>query len=207
MNIAGLVRISALIIFIATAVFFVAVAVMIIRGIRRSMRNAVGGGLNEIFGNADSAAKGFYEGMTEDDRPKSVGGGDSLFLPRILKDFPEFSLSTAKAAVRERIEEEMAGKDSLKIHNIAITNYTAAGNEREIVFGCAFEYAGGAGRVQKRYALHYLYANTGDQPTVAVCQSCGAPIGSAAQETCEYCGCRIVNVTGASWKITQVYER
>lgn len=193
---------------IAAPIIIVLAVIAIVRG---AIYSIIGGPLSELFAmlhRLPFSYDGLQEGIVDYDTPKSVSGGDSLFLPRILRDFPDFSISTAKAAVRERIEEEMKGVSGLRLHRIAISDYIRSGVEKEIVFQCTFEYMGSEHKEQKRYCLHYVFAPGGDALyTGMLCPNCGAPIPATSSSVCEYCGCGLVNNTGASWSFTQVYEK
>ena len=57
-------------------------------------------------------------------RPRSLSGRDSQLIPKILKDFHDFNVASAKSAVREKLKEELSGVTDLKIHNVVINGYT-----------------------------------------------------------------------------------
>lgn len=147
------------------------------------------------------------EEMTEQ-RPKSLNGADSIFLPRILKDFPEFNPSEVKRTVSEYIKEQLSESGRVTVHNIVIKNYTSAGISREIVFQAAVETERQGQRKQRRFCVVYDFSpeSRGDGTLTANCPNCGAPLSSTAGEVCAYCGSRSMNVLSNKWKIVDMYE-
>lgn len=139
--------------------------------------------------------------------PRSLNGMDAIFLPQIYADFPDFNASLAEGGVRDRLKQELSGKDALRIHNIVISGYERMRLEKTVVYQAALEYREGGMLLQKRYCLHYTYLlpqNEGG--TVAAnCPNCGAPVGSL-QQKCEYCDSLLGSVMGNRWTFTQVYE-
>lgn len=141
-------------------------------------------------------------------KPKSLSGADSIFLPRILKDFPEFNLSNVKRTVSEYIKNQLSGRGRVTVHNIVIKNYTSAGISREIVFQAAVEIEKQGRKEQRRYCVVYDFSpeSKGDGTLAANCPNCGAPLSSTAGEVCAYCGSRSLNVLSNKWKIVDMYE-
>ncbi len=99
--------------------------------------------------------------------PRSISGGDSIFLPLIEKDFPEFNLEFAKSEIENNIHnifenvngsrakipnrisafallvvEKYQNKElcNVKIHRTAISNYVESQGTATIVFQTAFEF-------------------------------------------------------------------
>lgn len=145
----------------------------------------------------------------DDESPRSLSGGDSIFLPRILRDFPDFNLSQAKSLARAELARRLSDRPELKIHNIILHDYQRAANEKTIVFQGALQYRQEGRLVQKRFCLHYAYLLPRDRgATVAgSCPHCGAPFTSAAQTNCPYCGSLVANVLGNTWEFTDLYEK
>ena len=141
-------------------------------------------------------------------KPKSLNGADSIFLPRILKDFPEFNLSDVKRTVSEYIKNQLSDRGRVTVHSIVITNYTSAGISREIVFQAAVEIEKQGHKEQRRFCVVYDFSpeSRGDGTLAANCPNCGAPLSSTAGEVCAYCGSRVSNVLSNKWKIVDMYE-
>lgn len=141
-------------------------------------------------------------------KPKSLSGADSIFLPRILKDFPEFNLSNVKRTVSEYIKNQLSDRGRVTVHSIVIKNYISAGISREIVFQAAVEIEKQGHKEQRRYCVVYNFSpeSKGDGTLAANCPNCGAPLSSTAGEVCAYCGSRISNVLSNKWKIVDMYE-
>ena len=109
-------------------------------------------------------------------RPRSLSGRDSQLIPKILKDFPDFNVTSAKSAVKEKLKEELAGVTDLKIHNVVINGYTGTPAEKTIIFQAALQYSENGKTVQKRYVLHYSFIIENGKVAAANCPNCGAPI-------------------------------
>ncbi|MDD3242425.1 MAG: zinc ribbon domain-containing protein [Eubacteriales bacterium] len=187
--------------FAAAALAVWAVVAFVRSKIRRFSRQTFGmENLADALGELDNAA---------DQQPKSLSGGDSLFLPRILKDFPDFNVDTAKARVRDGLLQTLEGKQNPIIHRIVISDYRRTALERTIVFQAALQYDEGGAARQKRYCVHdsYLLPAVETSGQALVCPNCGAPIADTAASHCTYCDARLVNITGNSWKITQSFEK
>lgn len=144
----------------------------------------------------------------EDDQPKSLSGGDSIFMPRILRDFPDFNLSQAKSLAAAELRKRLSDKAELKIHKIILHDYQRAALEKAIVFQAGVQYRSEGRLVQTRYCLHYAYLLPQESATAAGrCPHCGAPFTSTTQTNCPYCGSLVANVLGNTWKFTDCYEK
>lgn len=141
--------------------------------------------------------------------PKSLSGGDSIFMPRILRDFPDFNLERAKSLARAELTKRLSGKPELKIHKIILHDYQRAANEKAIVFQAAVQYREDGHITQKRYCLHYAYLLPEDAGTTVAgsCPHCGAPFTSTTQTNCPYCGSLVANVLSNTWEFTDCYEK
>lgn len=100
-------------------------------------------------------------------RRLTISGRDSQLIPKTLKDFPDFNVTSAKSAVKEKLKEEIAGATVFKIHNVVICGYAGTSVEKTIIFQAALQYS---------------------------------------EKVCEYCGSRLVNIKGNTWKFTEIYE-
>lgn len=129
--------------------------------------------------------------IREQETPKSLNAMDSLLLPQILKDFPEYNRamleervirdaklfyeSAAKGEVlftegiafslreglSERLPEGVAG--GIVVHRIALSSYDRHGRDKLITYQAAVQYDGEDGRhCQRRLALTYIAAYASD---------------------------------------------
>jgi hypothetical protein len=83
-----------LIIFGAVVLIVIAVVWGVIRKAKRALRNV--GQLAGMVRSADMGAQ---------NTPRSVSGGDSIFLPRIVRDYPQFNVDLAKSVVENCIRD------------------------------------------------------------------------------------------------------
>ena len=172
--------------------------------ISRRIKRAAGSILG--IGTLVSAARAAAVNESEDEtKPRSLSGGDSLFLSQITRDFPDFSITAAKEEIRAYMKKEFADADGFRVHGVAIGDYKRSGAEKTVVFQCAFELRESSRLRQKRYILHYTYRSrdNGDYSS-QTCPSCGAAIRAGATE-CAYCGSRLV-MNRAAWEITDARE-
>jgi len=191
----GLFQIIFPLFFILFAVLFVTA---VINNIIRTGKNA-----SNFIKNRES-----FDDVTEDDlRPKSLSGGDSLYLPMIRRDFPDFDISHAKNVVSSRVRDELTSFDDVVIHKTVISGYKSSPLEYVVEFQTAAQYTEERRSVQKRFGCSYTFSVAGGNALAsAVCPSCGAPIKKHNAGTCEYCECRLVNIFDSVWEITEFCE-
>lgn len=142
----------------------------------------------------------------EDPGPRSLNGCDSLLLPKILKDFPDFDAHMAKTYVRDQLQQRYGQRDSFRVHNVVICKYLPASLQKTVVFQAAFSYLENGRICQKRCELHYTYLLRGSTDTVAAnCPNCGGALGYGVS-VCPYCDSRVTNPMGSSWQFTRITE-
>lgn len=140
-----------------------------------------------------------------EESPRSLNGCDSLLIPQILKDFPDFDGNLAKTYVRDYLKKTLSEHPELTIHNVVIAKYLRSGAQKCIVFQAALCWTEGGKKVQKRYELHYTYLLQGDSEVAANCPNCGGALGYGVRQ-CPYCDSRVANVLGNKWTFTEVKE-
>jgi len=74
-----------------------------------------------------------FEGLKQveaiaNDTPLSVSGGDSIYLPMIQKDFPDFSKSIVENIIKKFLLEYFSCLENKSIEKLTSTNYTASVN-------------------------------------------------------------------------------
>ena len=144
--------------------------------------------------------------LAEDPGPRSLNGCDSILLPKIRKDFPDFDENAVKEAARAHLAQALAGAEDLRIHNVVLSKYLSTPARKTIFLQAALELRQGGRLLQKRYELQYLYAvqSSGSGGIALTCPSCGAPI-AFGQTTCQYCGCRVIGAAG-NWSFGPLRE-
>ena len=144
--------------------------------------------------------------MSVEESPRALNGCDSLLLPKILADFPDFDVALAKTYARDYIKENLQERMSLAIHRIVISQYLTSTVQKTIVFQAAVAFTENGRKKQKRYDLHYCHLLSADGDTVAAnCPNCGGALGYGIT-TCPYCQSRIVNVLGNTWQFIDIIE-
>ncbi|MBR0135838.1 MAG: zinc ribbon domain-containing protein [Clostridia bacterium] len=216
---------TGLAIIIIAAAAALAVAVYLVRWIRRIGRSAEG-----LIDQVKLAQ------VREETTPKSLAAMDSLLLPQILKDFPEYNPSviidrvkadaklyyeSAKegrilfeqgisTALRESMSLPEGVAGGIVVHRAALTGYDTRGRDRLITYQAAVKYDDDRGTPhQKRLTLRYIAASTDDfanEIEMIKCPNCGAPVPTVGEKVCRYCGTALVTSAGLGWVLTSVKE-
>ncbi|MBO4383961.1 MAG: hypothetical protein J5854_00895 [Clostridia bacterium] len=175
-------------------------------------------------------------GIREETTPKSLNAMDSLLLPQILKDFPEYNRAVildrvtrdAKLFYESAAAGELLYKDGISaslsdnvrlpegieggisVHKIALAAYDRSGRDRLITYQAAVKYDGEDGRPhQTRLSLKYIAANSSDfaeRIEVIKCPNCSAPVSTVGEKVCRYCGAALVSPAGAGWVLIDIRE-
>ncbi len=128
---------------------------------------------------------------TEPEKPRSLSSLESVLLPRVRRDFPEYNAEL----VAERVRRDAAAyyqsgingapcftdgavtsflqsfaaalpsdvKGGIKVHRVALYGYDASGQDRMLTYQASVEYADTADAVrQKRLVLKYIAAFSAD---------------------------------------------
>ena len=161
--------------------------------------------LNHIFGAGNLLEAVCDISQEATDVPRALNACENSVLPRILEDFPDFDLNLVKTYARDYIKQQLADKDALTIHNVVLSQYLTNSVQRAVVLQAAVSWMEDT-KLQKRFDLTYTYKLSGEKTAVgANCPNCGATIGYGQKE-CPYCGSRVVNPLGQSWKFTELRE-
>ena len=170
------------------------------RRIRRFSRMA--------FGTPDLLA-GLARVETEaETAPRSLSGCDSILMPQILRDFPDFDPDMAKTYARRALEEHLTGKQEVRIHRVVFARYSPSAAQKTIVMQASAQYREEGRLTQRRYELQYTYllqGKYGDTAAAANCPNCGGAIGFG-QKQCPYCGTRMAVLLPGAWKFTDIRE-
>ncbi len=192
------------IIFFAVFLGVAAVGLFVYFKVRQKVRDFS----QTAFGTPDLVA-GFKSVETEaETTPRSLSGCDSILLPQILRDFPDFDINLAKSYGRDALRQHLSDKGGLRIHNIVLFRYLRSLSQKTIVMQAAAEYLENGRKVQKRYDLSYSYVLQGQggaPETAASCPHCGGAIGFGQTE-CPYCGSRLAVAMLGAWEFTQIQE-
>lgn len=172
------------------------------------MREKVREFSRQAFGTPDLLA-GLKNAETEAEiTPRSLSGCDSILLPQILADFPDFDPTLAKTYARDALRKHLSDKAEVKIHNVVFARYHRAATQKTIVMQAAAQYRESGRLQQKRYELNYAYVlqgQGGDATAAANCPNCGGAIGFGQKE-CPYCGSRLAIILEGAWDFTEIRE-
>ena len=175
---------------------------LLVRYVRRKNRRFS----RDVFGTTDMIGALKQIDTSSMDTPRSLSGCDSLLLPKILKDFPDFDVDLAKTYVRDELKRRFGHQTGFRIHNVVITKYLRSAAQKCIVFQAATCAKENSRTIQRRYDLYYTFILPDQSGSVAAnCPNCSAALGFG-DTTCAYCGSRIVNVLGNTWELTDVRE-
>jgi len=140
--------------------------------------------------------------------PKSVSGGDAIFLPRILKDYPQFNVNLAKNVVENNIRQLYGAGHfaDVKVHRTTISNYQKHYGSSVIKFQTAFQYSSDR-TVQEKAETTYTFRvkdKEGASNAALRCGYCGAPVARLGNKSCTYCGNEVILDMEQAWDITDV---
>ena len=168
--------------------------------------------------------------------PKSVSGATSIYLPMVVKDFPDFHNEEAIAAVKTLLCEYLAiryegAQDFMKsqvsegllstvdkgkghevkdetVHKVAMSKYVKTKEYATITYQAAVGYKLDGEPVEERYAVEYTLKliENGYTAQTLICPRCGGSFDSTKDTRCPYCGGAIVRDTWFSWLFTAISE-
>lgn len=158
-----------------------------------------------VYQNRDMIQKIASSEVFHPEPPRSVSSCDRLILPQILKDFPDFDVTTAKKTVKQALQEKFGSQKGYVLHKVVISEYLRTA-QKTIVFQAAFATKEGAVMRQRRMILHYTYLLPNADNTIAAnCPNCAGALGYGVTE-CPFCGSRVANPLGNSWQFTEFRE-
>lgn len=174
--------------------------------------------------------------LQQEDQPKSLSGMTSIYLPQILRDFPEFNWEEQQAAVEAKVQlfleaQNVETAGAIRIHRTVNSRYQKYGGTASILCETAAEYwpqaenghvCGGVYRKQeprKMTQAHkkqtvcvskllYVYdPGLSGAAASVICPNCGAPVEKLGAKQCRYCGSAL-HVSGImAWTVQNVRER
>lgn len=166
--------------------------------------------------------------------PKSVGGATSMYLKKIINDFPGFHNQDAEAAIKTFIIEYLNIKynnqsefkksnvnnnillninkenkqniSNIKFNGIAIYNYDKTADYATITYRCSFGYDLNNHRQEVRYDIDYTLQlfDNNIAQKAMKCSNCGGTLSTKNGNECPYCGTKVIMDTIMNWYITEV---
>ena len=212
------------VVLIATAVLLMGLLVaQIRRRTRRFLNSAEVCLLRELVRSAQAGE------LQQEDQPKSLSGMTSIYLPQILRDFPEFNWEEQQAAVEAKVKlfleaQNVETAGAVRIHRTVISRYQKYGGTASILCETAENghVCGGVYRKQepqKMTQVHkkqtvcaaellYVYdPGLSGAAASVICPNCGAPVEKLGVKQCRYCG-SVLHVSGImAWTVQNVRER
>lgn len=222
-------QVKAVMIAVAIVVALIA-AVKIRRGLRRFFNSAEVRLVREL---ARSVQNGELQ---QEEPPKSLGGMTSIYLPQILRDFPEFNWEEQQAAVEAKVQlfleaQNVETAGAIRIHRTVISRYQKYGGTASILCETAAEYWLQAENSHVRRGMYrkqeprkmtqahkkqtvcvsellYVYdPGLSGAAASVICPNCGAPVEKLGAKQCRYCGSAL-HVSGImAWTVQNVRER
>ena len=152
----------------------------------------------------------FFHGLAnldtkDQERPKSLPNIESMILPQVLRDFPDFDLSMAKNQVKDTLEKQYIRQPGFRIHNIALVEYRTRSMKHSLVFQASVCWREQR-LLQKKLEVCMEFQVVHDRKNPAItCPNCGATLGFQDLE-CKYCGTRINDARDQEWAFASVKE-
>ena len=91
----------------------------------------------------------------------------------------------------------------LKIHNTVISNYNKNNKKATIIFSIAYQYYilkdGTKKKIQDRVRMEFIYTLELEEKTKSPildfhCPNCGSPFHNIDDDSCSYCGCKLLKI-------------
>jgi hypothetical protein len=188
--------------FAAVAILTVVIVIMVRNWIRKIKRTAEYSLFSTIVGKIRSGELD----MEVEESPRSLNGCDSLVIPQILRDFPDFDADQAKDLCSNYLRDQYRGKSSFTIYNVVFSQYLRSSVQKTIVMQASASYINGGKKKQIRCQVHYAYhVETADESIAANCPNCGGALGYGVT-VCPFCDSRVANVMGNTWRFKNLQE-
>ncbi|MBR6428041.1 MAG: zinc ribbon domain-containing protein [Clostridia bacterium] len=168
--------------------------------------------------------------------PRSLAGMESVLLPQIMKDFPEYNGAVIADRVKAdalmyyvsakegrlmytkgvsktfretvRLPEDVAG--GIAVHRVSLADYDRRSRDKVITYQAAAKYEDGHGEThQTRLTMKYIAAYDDDfteDIRVIKCPNCGAPVPAWGDKVCRYCGAALHTQAGLCWVLNEIKE-
>ncbi|MBO4338825.1 MAG: hypothetical protein J5877_02750 [Clostridia bacterium] len=189
----------------------VAVVMGVIRFVKRAGRSAEAQVVKELV---DLVSEKGLDFVSEPEHPRLISNMNRIYLPQIMKDFPDFDWDEIKAMLENEISDKYAEKEDFEIEETVVSRYEKVGQKRLISCESSAFYSENS---EKKYiciqsVLSYLNSkkldeNGNEVPRSLVCQNCGATLTRTAvgEVVCEYCGAVVVGEK--VWTVTSIKEK
>ena len=132
-------QVMAVMIVVAMLLIVVIAVVKIRRRMRRFLNSAEVCLIRELVRSAQNGE------LQQEEQPKSLGGMTSIYLPQILRDFPEFNWEELRTEVERSVKELLETKNVrsagvVRIHKTVISRYQKYNGTASILCETAAEY-------------------------------------------------------------------
>lgn len=135
--------------------------------------------------------------------PRSLSACDSLLLPKIRKDFPDFDEQAIKDAAVQALTDKWGTKPGFQVYNVVISGYHANSVRKTVVLQAALSWREAGQTKQMRSELHATYRLTESSDTTAInCPNCGGALTYGETE-CSFCGTRVVGAM-SNWNFSKI---
>lgn len=192
---------------IAVAVLAVILIVRhIMRRVSRTVNSAEARAVRTLI---NTVAENGFDFDSNENEPRKISNMNKIYLPKILKDFPDFNWGETRRSIEQAIRDKYAGKKAFTIYDTAIARYEALGKDIFITTQSAASYQTeeGVKQLVVQCTLSYITyqeENTPNGIRALNCPNCGAVLrrNPAGELVCEYCG---TAVTGErDWQLTEM---
>lgn len=197
---------------ITISAIMILISVLIFAGVLIYIFVTVSGHIKR-FSNLAFGTSNLLKGLKENEAiynntPKSLSGMDTVVIPKIKRDFPDFNVELAKSYAKEELNKHLDNPNGFHVHDVAFKDYIKHNNTRTIIMQAAFETLTDGQKHQDRYSLNYTYMPTDSvqNQTLANCPNCGAPAPSTGETVCAYCGSRVFITLENAWVFTEIYK-
>jgi DNA-directed RNA polymerase subunit RPC12/RpoP len=186
----------------------------VVRGIRSAKRNIeVIGNTISTIGNIAQKVHADMENAEITPEEKTIGGATKIYLPMILKDFPDFHNPDAESDIKSVLKDyincvhsgkqifdnnainknvlkriipkERGSVSNINFHRVEIYNYQKSIDYATITYRASFGYRLNNKQVETRYEIYYTLqlSDQGIASKALKCKNCNAPLNMTTNTT------------------------
>ena len=137
--------------------------------------------------------------------PKALANMESMVLPQVLREFPDFDPGKARQDVREFLLKNCGNRPGFQVHEVVLNDYRKQVKKRELVFEASVSWQ------RKKTVLGrmdvFMECSLPDPERVSAvsCPNCGGEIKSS-DVYCSFCGSKLAEKPEPQWAVYKVRE-
>jgi len=181
----------------------------IIKFVRRVGRSAEAQVVKELVNLVNENGLDF---VSEPEHPRLISNMNRIYLPMILKDFPDFDWDEIRKMLETQIKKEFSDRENFAIDETVVSRYEKTGNKRLIKCesSASFDEEEQKNYICVQSVLSFINSKKAEgenQAHALTCEKCGAPLTRKpdGEVVCEYCSTVVVGEK--VWTVTSIKEK